>query len=402
MENMIIFSAGDWGEHAFIKFRNYFNIICFVDNNAERWGTELFGVKVCSPDILADHEDCVIAIANQNYYEEIFDQIIRQYGFRRIIPYRLSEYDTYYDGKVFDSDCSDNGEVVIEFDQGIGGMLYQYGFLLYLRLNGVNAVADFSFFDNPIIVEYERRLGYYDPHDFLETFKSIVDDPELVECHPKLKINRFMNMHRCLFGSDYYFSDSEYKKLDYSSIYNEYSFFHGFGMPLHLLDSIRDEFLAHIHFPAEEKNLISIAEKIKNDNYVGVHFRRGDFLEADAIKIFGGICTKQYYDHAIEYIRSHVGNVKFVFFSNDIEWVKNEMHYEDAIYIEDKIFEEYRDWYDLYLMSICKHNIVANSQFSMWGAWLNENPDKIVIAPTEKTRGQKLVPPKGWVLIGPN
>ena len=72
-------------------------------------------------------------------------------------------------------------------------------------------------------------------------------------------------------------------------------------------------------------------------------------------------------------------NPIFYFFSDDIDWVKENLQMPEATFVSNSITKNHFE--DLYLMSQCKHNIIANSSFSWWGAWLNDNPAKIVIAP---------------------
>ena len=93
-----------------------------------------------------------------------------------------------------------------------------------------------------------------------------------------------------------------------------------------------------------------------------------------------GVCSIEYYIKAITFISQHIVNPNFFIFSDDIEWVKFNLpiiypHYYISNYTTLKPFEEIK------LMSFCRHHIIANSSFSWWGAWLNTNPDKIVIAP---------------------
>lgn len=110
---------------------------------------------------------------------------------------------------------------------------------------------------------------------------------------------------------------------------------------------------------------------------VSIHIRRGDYVNHP---LLGGVCEKEYYQKAINLISSKVNNPLFIIFSNDIEWARKNLSIRGDIIFVD--WNEGNDSYkDMHLMSLCKHNIIANSSFSWWGAWLNSNPKKIVIAP---------------------
>jgi len=114
-------------------------------------------------------------------------------------------------------------------------------------------------------------------------------------------------------------------------------------------------------------------------NSVSIHIRRGDYLSNQYSNGFAGVCTNIYYENAIKFIKEKVEYPQFYVFTDDKEWVREHFEMNGAIYIN---FNNGKDsWQDMYLMSQCKHNIIANSSFSWWGAWLNNNPDKIVVAP---------------------
>lgn len=112
-------------------------------------------------------------------------------------------------------------------------------------------------------------------------------------------------------------------------------------------------------------------------NTCSLHIRRGDYVSNPKAKSVHGTCSLDYYKKALQLINKTYDNTLFFIFSDDIEWVKENLLVENAIYVEGtKTPHE-----DLYLMSLCHHNITANSSFSWWGAWLNTNPNKMVIAP---------------------
>ena len=147
--------------------------------------------------------------------------------------------------------------------------------------------------------------------------------------------------------------------------------------------------------------LTKISEKIKNTNSVSIHFRRGDYVNNIKTNTFHGLCGFNYYNNGIKFISKNISNPIYFVFSDDINWVKQnfKLNYP-TIYIEDN-----KDYEDMYLMSLCRHNIIANSTFSWWGAWLNKNPDKIVIAPQKwfadkvKNKNTNKIIPKEWIRI---
>ena len=95
-----------------------------------------------------------------------------------------------------------------------------------------------------------------------------------------------------------------------------------------------------------------------------------------------------------------IGDYKnIVVFSDDIPWCKENLIFDNIIFIEGN-----KDYEDLWLMSLCEHNIIANSSFSWWGAWLNENKNKKVVSPLnwfgqQSNTNQSDIVPESWIKI---
>lgn len=126
---------------------------------------------------------------------------------------------------------------------------------------------------------------------------------------------------------------------------------------------------------------LRVAEKIcAAKNSVSLHVRRGDYAIEPRTKAIHGLCSISYYYDAIKYISDRIENPMFFVFSDDIPWVKKNLVIHHArVYIDyNKGVESYND---MHLMSLCRNQIIANSSFSWWGAWLNPVADRIVIAP---------------------
>ena len=119
-----------------------------------------------------------------------------------------------------------------------------------------------------------------------------------------------------------------------------------------------------------------ILSKIRNTNSVSIHIRRGDYI---GNSIYDNIATSDYYYKATDYIKKNVKNPFYFIFTNDPEWCKVNMMLPNSLIVD--INSGVDSYWDMFLMSQCKHNIIANSSFSWWGAWLNEHENKIVIAP---------------------
>ena len=138
-----------------------------------------------------------------------------------------------------------------------------------------------------------------------------------------------------------------------------------------------------------------------NTDSIGVHVRRGDYVSNKHANAHHGLASIDYYNAAAIYCSTYLKNPHFLVFSDDIAWCKQNLKFGDNVtYIEGNTGPEAFE--DIRIMSACKHNIIANSSFSWWGAWLNNNKDKIVIAPRiwfqdEKANRETEIIPSDWI-----
>jgi hypothetical protein len=154
-----------------------------------------------------------------------------------------------------------------------------------------------------------------------------------------------------------------------------------------------------------------MTERIRSagDGSISVHVRRGDQVDDPKLLKKHGRLDRDYYLPAAEYAAGMVRSPHLFVFSDDISWCENNMLFNlPTTYVgaqtgSPTATETIPDYEELFLMSLCKHNIIAKSSFSWWGAWLNKNPYKIVIAPkqrfgTETGESDDLIPGT-WVKI---
>lgn len=157
-------------------------------------------------------------------------------------------------------------------------------------------------------------------------------------------------------------------------------YLHGYWQSEKYFLDIREQLVSEFqpNAPLSGKNKL-VADQMIGCEAVSVHIRRGDYLSDSKTAEVHGHCSIDYYQHAFDIIKDSVVNPHFYFFSDDIDWVKNNFKINgDATYIDHNSDCGYED---IRLMSMCRHHIVANSSFSWWGAWLGKNPEKIVLAP---------------------
>jgi len=148
------------------------------------------------------------------------------------------------------------------------------------------------------------------------------------------------------------------------------------------------------------KPVQAVAATIHSSPSVSVHIRRGDYKNPATVEIHG-VLEANYYRAGIKRVLEKVPDASVYFFSDDMNWVRENLPFEKAIYVSGNLSQNHFE--DFYLMSQCQHNIIANSSFSWWAAWLNNNPGKIVIAPknwfNKGPKDTQDLIPEGWLKI---
>jgi len=143
---------------------------------------------------------------------------------------------------------------------------------------------------------------------------------------------------------------------------------------------------------------LQLYNRITACNSLSLHVRRGDYVTNKESNSYHGTCSPDYYQRAIEYTRSLNKDLEVFVFSDDIEWARENLITDLPVHFVDG---NNPGEVDMHLMASCKHNIIANSSFSWWGAWINANPGKIVVAPQKWFSASEApdIYPENWVKI---
>lgn len=293
--------------------------------------------------------------------------------------------------------------IVVKLIGGLGNQLFQYAagralstyhktelFLdpshLKLISNGAYTQRNFEL-DNLNITAQMVDKTVLNNFNF-EQNKTLI---KLKKLSPRLFSNMIFNEHQFNFHSEFF-------KLPKDTYLN------GFWQSEKYFNAVRDKLLSEITLKEPLSSFASALHKrISEPNSVSLHVRRGDFVSLQSANQFHGYIGLDYYKVAVEQIKSKIPDPVFFIFSDDIEWCKTNLSFlENKEYIEGKN-NGISTQEELILMSNCKHNIIANSSFSWWGAWLNKNKDKIVMAPKnwfaeKKINTNDLIPPT-WIKI---
>lgn len=263
-------------------------------------------------------------------------------------------------------------KTVIKIMGGLGNQMFQYAYGRSCELSGKKVIFDTSFFNQ----------GNTKP-DTARDFKLNIFNIETkaVFSNKKNRITDFLGRIKRLLRSTtegYYQNEKYFNNID-AVIRKEFT----------LKNSMSEEGMKW-----QEKIIAS-------ENSVSIHIRRGDYVQDPKTSAFHGACNVEYYIKALEKITEilKMKNMEIFVFSDDILWAKENLDFPHQMYfVSDPRIADYEE---MWLMSLCKHNVIANSTFSWWGAWLNNNPNKIVVGPKQwfngKTSEELGILPKEWI-----
>ena len=294
--------------------------------------------------------------------------------------------------------------ITVNIIGGLGNQMFQYAFgyavskenktLLKLDISGFNAYK---------LRKYELNLFRIDQNVQIKfkngSLLSKVNSKENTFFDKAYsKSLRFL-----LKFTDFYFEEKKeffFEKQVFDRKTDTY--YYGYWQNEKYFKKYRDDILRifcwkKIHHDAEKYK-----QKIINRESVSIHIRRGDYVTNINTNYIHGTCGINYYKKATIEIKKIKKNVKFFIFSDDMDWAKDNLNF-----LDNKVFVELGkaipDHEEMYLMSQCKHNIIANSSFSWWGAWLNQNLAKKVIAPKIWFNNSKLntddLIPRSWLQL---
>lgn len=293
--------------------------------------------------------------------------------------------------------------IIVQLTGGLGNQMFQYAAAKALSVKkNVDLFLDISFYLKDEFPELEIPREFELLH-FKGITEKIVNINELKKNNTfdflkEKTINKLLPKHkRGIYKEKYYHYDSQFFNANNSTylmgIWQSPKYFELYKKTILLSYQLKDDLI---------EDVLKKGKELNSSNSVSIHIRRGDYLRKPEILDWHGIMSKDYYIKAFELLCSKKKIDRVYFFSDEPEWVKSELipHIQGEIISDHLNSTQYNDFY---LMQQCQNNIIANSTFSWWAAYLNPNPNKIVIAPKKwfnsAPNNTKDLFPQDWITI---
>ena len=325
--------------------------------------------------------------------------------------------------------------IIVRFTSGLGNQMFQYSFYRFLKdlYSDVPVKADLTWFyanNDHHGYELERIFRKDADSDFSmeeatksEIFKVTGLVPNMIKGggeaaraferfrrYPNRIIREFTQKKREPYMIDQLSgrinnedaadgSNEMYEKVTHLDTSKDW-YICGFWIEEKYLYGRLDDIRKQLRFPKmEDERNRGLADEIGSCNSVSIHVRRGDYLSSTYENMFVSL-GRDYYEKAVGYVKDRVDGPKFFIFSDDADFVRDEFTWLDdkCIVTGNEGDESFRD---MQLMSLCKHNIIANSTFSQWGALLNKNEGHMTLYPEAylKDRDNEVKKMPGWIRI---
>lgn len=286
---------------------------------------------------------------------------------------------------------------------GLGNQMFEYALYKTYKLEGIDAKLDKTSYENIAENWKDGNVSFHNGYELDRIFNidqnyatqteiaGYIDSTNFFfRVLRKLGLVKWKNIFDKYIDTDTYFHKEilTMKNVKLSGYWCHYKY-----SEKHF-DEIKKDFTFKLPLGKENENILN---DIQNTNSVSLHVRHGDYQSLTNIYNIIGL---DYYNKAMEVIAGKIENPVYYVFSDDIDWCKQNIKATNIVYVDTNHgMDSYKD---MQLMSMCKHNIIANSTFSIMSALLNDNKDKTVISPKNYYSDKSFCMdgyPESWILL---
>jgi hypothetical protein len=281
--------------------------------------------------------------------------------------------------------------IIVKLIGGLGNQLFQYAAGKYLaHFHQTELLVDTSYLDQDPNGSYTKRnleLLVFN----LDLKIASKNDIKKFNIESSNKYSRTIQRYLPFLFSNLYAAESGIKYQKQFVHYPKNTYLDGFWQSESYFKPIESillkEFTPKGNLNLENKNWLN---KISTCQSISMHIRRGDYVFNETAQQLHGNLGFDYYTNSLNLIKENIENFEVFVFSDDLDWCKSNLKFDNVIHYVDAN-QKQNFHLDMFLMSHCKHNIIANSSFSWWAGWLNQNENKKVIAPANWFRQKDLI-----------